>query len=225
MALVCSLCACATQTGETASSTKPASSAPAIQLVDVVEYAQKGEIYGCEFALGASPDEIKTAYQYNENPEELILESSEETDASQEQTEESEDADEHATLVQELSITEGIVNQGLDTVRMATGNAKFYYHAAYVEEEGIAFIAFFDDPFSYHVGLTTMDEIKRTVDAEPVEDEITDDALFFYFGQPENVTSVAYLLGNNRYRLTFYFENGYLAVTTICDTVNWYVFQ
>ena len=214
LALMASLCACA-GSGETASSQKPASSAAQIEMVDVVEYASKGEIYGCEFALGTSPEDIKAAYKYGQN---TIVVSSEET-ASVEATEESQ---EPIAMMEDLTVTEGMNIQDAETIRLATGSAKFYYRFA-TADQGVSFIALFDDPFSYYVGLTTSDEIRRTVKAEPrYSGAPNEHDLFFYFGVPENVTVLTYTFGD--YDLCFYFENDRLSATTICAWNNWQLY-
>ena len=216
-ALSLSLCACAAPTGETVSSTQPVSSAETLNLIDVVEYASRGEIYGCEFALGTSLDAIKAAYHYGENNEESI----EETE-SVESAEESTESEEQIVMMEDLTVTEGMNIQDAETIRLATGSAKFYSRFA-TADQGISFIALFDDPFSYYVGLTTPDEILRTVKAEPrYQGEANEMELFFYFGVPENVTEIKYTFGE--YDLVFYFENDRLSATSICAWNNWQIY-
>ena len=182
-------------------SSKPVSSQQKIEYISVKDYASKGEIYGCEFALKTSPDDIKAKYHYGEELEDT----SEEAGAH--------DHDNDEGYAGDLLITEG------DTVRMLTGSAKYYYRS-WLESEGIAFIAFFDDSFSYYIGITSVKDVLDTVDAEPIYNDIADpENLFFLFGEPENVHQLKYQFGD--YFISFFFENDSLSATTIYYAPLW----
>ena len=185
-----SLCGCSFG-GETASSEKPASSQPKYEYIRVSDYASKGEIYGCPYALKTSPDTIKSDFHYGEEFEDG----------------EPEEGYDDENLEGELII------DGDGTIRMVTGAAKYYYRS-WLEDKGIAFLAFFDDPFSYFVGLTTKDEVLSTISEQPIYNDVADsENLFFYFGSPENIWQIKYQYGD--YYLSFFFENDCLSVTTI----------
>ena len=95
---------------------------------------------------------------------------------------------------------------------MVTGEAKYYYRN-WLEEQGIAYIAFFGDPFSYSVGITDIDEVKESIKAEPIIDTVADaESLFFLPGQPEGIHQVKYQFGE--YYISFFFENEILCATS-----------
>lgn len=206
LAVVCSvilLAACSACTGgggETVSS-DAASSHQEIEYVSVREYASKGEIYNCPFALQTHPDEIKTAFHYGEETEEPTEDG------------EAHDHDSEGDYEGDLMIEDGT------TVRMTTGSAKYYYRS-WLENEGIAFIAYFDDSFSYYIGLTSVQDVLDSVDAEPIYNDIADsENLFFYYGVPENVHQLKYQFGD--YYISFFFENDCLSATTIYYAPLW----
>lgn len=208
MTFILSLCACDSRSAD-AGSVAESSEKTALDLIDVEEYASKGEIYGCEFPLGTSPEEIKTAYHYGES----VQLQSEATSESEDQQTESEAETMFEGEISELTVVEG------DTVKLITGSAKYYYRSQ-LAESGVAYIACFDDPFSYYVGLTTKDEILRTIHAEPVyNDAAQPEDLFFFYGTPENVWEIRYQFGE--YVLSFFFEGENLSVTTIYHAPRW----
>ena len=193
-------CACSFFESNDVDSSKPVSSQQKIEYISVKDYASKGEIYNCEFALKTSPDDIKAKYHYGEEIE----------DSSEEGVH---DHDSDEAYAGDLLITEG------DTVRMLTGSAKYYYRS-WLEDEGIAFIAFFDDSFSYYIGITSVKDVLDTVDAEPIYNDIANsENLFFFFGQPENVHQLKYQFGD--YYISFFFENDCLSATTIYYAPLW----
>ena len=62
-------CACSFFESDDVDSSKPVSSQQYIEYISVKDYASKGEIYNCEFALKTSPDDIKAKYHYGEEIE------------------------------------------------------------------------------------------------------------------------------------------------------------
>ncbi len=201
LAIIFTFTGCSLFQPDVAESSKQSSSRPEIKYISVKEYASKGEIYNCEFALKSSVEDIKKKYHYGEE----IVESSNESGVH--------DHDSEGAYAGDLIITEGT------TVRMLTGSAKYYYRS-WLESEGIAFIAFFDDPFSYYVGLTSIDDIISSVDSEPIFNDIADpENLFFLFGEPQNVHQLKYQFGD--YFISFFFENECLSATTIYYAPLW----
>ncbi len=193
--------ACSFFESDEVESSKSTSSQQKIEYISVKDYASKGEIYGCEFALKTSPDDIKAKYQYGEEVD----------DSSEESGGHDHDSDE--AYAGDLVITEGT------TVRMLTGSAKYYYRS-WLESDGIAFIAYFDDSFSYYIGITSVKDVLDTVDAEPIYNDIANsDNLFFFYSEPENVHQLKYQFGD--YYISFFFENDSLSATTIYYAPLW----
>lgn len=193
--------ACSLFESDEVESSKQTSSQQKIEYISVKDYASKGEIYGCEFALKTSPDDIKAKYHYGEE----IEDTSEESGAH--------DHDSEEAYAGDLIITEG------DTVKMYTGSAKYYYRS-WLESDGIAFIACFDDTFSYYINLTSVQDVLDTVDAEPIYNDIADsENLFFFPGEPENVHQLKYQFDD--YFISFFFENDCLSATTIYYAPLW----
>ena len=193
--LVLALCGCSLGGDKTASNPS-ASSQSDYKTISVSEYASKGQIYGCPYALLTSPETLKADYHYGEEP-----------------TGEPVEGGDDESLESELII------DGDGTIRMSTGSAKYYYRS-WLEEQGIAFMAYFDDPFSFFVGLTTKDEVLSAIPETPILNEAADpENLFFYFGTPENVWQVKYQYGD--YYISFFFENDCLSVTTMYYAPLW----
>ncbi len=195
--LIFSLTACAQFGDKDDTSSAAVSSKPEKVYISVENYIKNGEIYGCEFKLKTPIDDVKAAYHYGDDEywDNLLPEESDE-----------EHDHDHSYDGSELVI------DGDSTIRMVTGEAKYYYRN-WLEEQGIAYIAFFGDPFSYSVGITDIDEVKESIKAEPIIDTVADaESLFFLPGQPEGIHQVKYQFGE--YYISFFFENEILCATS-----------
>ena len=182
---------------ETPSSKLPVSS---VEIIDISSYASKGEILGCEFSLGTSPDTIKEAYHYGD--------------------------DEYWGVGDTVSSRYNIDAVPLDVreyengdVRFSTSDAKFYYNSAKADK-GIAFIAQFHDAYNLKVGIADTDMVKNAIDQTPSYDDFAEsDELFFFFDTPDGAYTLKYNFGD--YELSFYFINGKLSATCIKNTLLW----
>ncbi len=172
--------------------------------VDVKAYAEKGEIFNCEFKLGTAIDEIKLAYHYGD--EEYWGAGSETSTAS--------DDVKHNIDATPLEI------YGEDPIRLITGDAKYYYHPA-SEADGVAYVAYFGDAYGFRVGISVTEDIKAALTDEPVADGFAEsEDVFFIPGAPEEIYKLEYSI-NGKYTLSFFFENGKLAATTLYDVALW----
>lgn len=170
--------------------------------VSVKEYVLKGEIHGCEFKLGTAVQEIKDAYHYGEDE---YWGAGDGADSSEMK---------HNIDATPLEI------YGEDPVRMVTGDAKYYYHPS-SEDNGIAYIAYFGDAYGLRVGISEPDDVRTAVGETALVDGFAQgNELFFFFGEPEGVYQLGYDF-NDQYRLSFYFENGKLAATTLYSVDLW----
>ena len=195
--LVISFAACAKDEGVDESSKMPTSSA---EIINIAEYASKGEIKGCEYALGTSPDVIKSDYHYGD--------------------------DEFWGMTDTVSSRYNIDAVPLDVreyedgrVRFTTSDAKFYYHSSQADK-GISYIAQFHDAYGLKVGIADTDSVKNAITDVPVFDGFAaSEDLFFFFDNPENVYSLKYKFVD--YELSFYFVDGKLSATCLKNTVLW----
>ena len=114
--------------------------------------------------------------------------------------------------------------RGLDTgdriIKMYSFDTRYFYYNA-SPESGIAYIAYFADNFGYMIGHTTYDDIKTTVEADPLEDRVAEEDEMFFMVQPLIGTKMlSYQYGD--YVLNFFFdENDKLFSTTIFDYHVW----
>ncbi len=172
--------------------------------VSAKEYALKGEIYNCEFKLGTSVQTIKDAYHYGDEAYWGTGESDEGSSSS---------------VKNNIDATP-LEIYGEDPIRMITGDAKYYYHPD-DEAKGISYIAYFGDAYGFRVGISEPQDIRNSIDDKPVVDGFADgEDLFFFFGEPEGVYQLVYEF-DGKYKLGFYFENGKLTATTLCDIGLW----
>lgn len=197
--IVFTLTACG-KTTEDASSNVSKSPVSSQEIIDVAEYASKGEIKGCEFALGTSPDTIKEAYHYGDDEYWGIGDTVSEQyniDASPLDIREKEDGE----------------------VRLSASDAKFYYYKDN-EDKGISFIAQLHDAYSFKVGISDTDSIKNAISQAPSFDGFAESSdLFFFYDNPDDVYALKYNFGDNE--LSFYFINGKLSATCIKNTKLW----
>jgi len=192
-----SFASCSDNSDEEVSSKAPVSS---VEIIDIVKYAEKGEIVGCEFALGTSPDKIKEDYHYGD--------------------------DEYWGIGDTVSSRYNIDAVPLDVrekdngeVRLSTADAKFYYYTANADK-GISFIAQFHDAYGLKVGIADTDSVKTAITQKPSYDGFAEsEELFFFFDSPEDVYTLKYDF--NDYELSFYFINGKLSATCIKNTTLW----
>ena len=195
--LVMSFVACAKDEDAAESSKLPTSS---VEIINIAEYASKGEIKGCEYALGTSPETIKTDYHYGD--------------------------DEYWGMTDTVSSRYNIDAVPLEIreyedgrVRLSTADAKLYYHASQADK-GISYIAQFHDAYGLRVGLSDTDSVKNAITDTPSFDGFApSEDLFFFFDNPENVYSLKYTFGD--YELAFYFVDGKLSATCLKNTVLW----
>lgn len=194
---VLSFASCSDNSEDEVSSKTPVSS---VEIIDIVKYAQKGEIVGCEYALGTSPDKIKEDYHYGD--------------------------DEYWGVGDTVSSRYNIDAVPLDVrekengeVRFSTSDAKFYYYTANIDK-GISFIAQFHDAYGLKVGIADTDSVKTAITQKPSYDGFAESSeLFFFFDSPEDVYTLKYDFGE--YQLSFYFINGKLSATCIKNTTLW----
>lgn len=197
--MVFSLTACAQFVNDNEVSSAAVSSKPEKVYISVADYISNGEIYGCQFKLKTPINDIKTVYHYGD--EEFWN-----GESSEEAVSESEHNHDHSYEGDELVIS------GDTTITMMTGEAKYYYRN-WLEDQGVAYIAYFGDPFSYIVGITDIDEVKKSIKAEPIFDEVADgESLFFLPGQPEGIHQLKYQFGD--YFVSFFFDSEILCATT-----------
>lgn len=164
------------------------------KIANVKEYASKGQIYGCKYAIATAPSKIKEDYHYGDDN---YWNNSTAYDI---------DAD-------TLDIT------GENTIEMATGSARYYYRA-WMEKSGIAFIAYFDDSFGFRANYTNLSTVKKAVNQKPIYDDYADvDNLFFFPVAPEDVHQLKYRFGD--YYLSFFFQSDVLIATTIYSDPLW----
>ena len=198
---------------DAAASSSAASSNKEPTYVSVEEYASKGEILGCKFALKSSIEDIKKAYRYGEEDSQPAdndaADSADDAHGAHDDSESDEDS---------LMIIEG------DTaIRMISSDTKYYYRS-WLVDSGVAFIAYFGDSYSYTVGSTTVDELRKSISATPETDgEAGSDSLFFIPGDPESMYMLRYKFGD--YVVSFFFENDCLAATTIYCAPLWTDFE
>lgn len=187
-------------TGNSDADVSSSSSTVSVEIIDIEKYASKGEIYGCEYALGTSPDKIKEDYHYGDDEywgEGDTVSSRYNIDAVPLDVREKDDGE----------------------VRLSTGDAKFYYYSADADK-GISFIAQLHDAYGLKVGIADTDTVKTAVTATPTYDGFAEsEDLFIFFDSPEGVYLLKYEFSN--YELSFYFVNGKLSATCISDTNVW----
>lgn len=188
--LIVSVTACSGKKNKSDSSSATSSA----KTVDVKEYASKGQIYGCKYAISTAPSKIKEDYHYGDDN---YWNSSIGYHA---------DAD-------TLDIT------GENTIEMSTGSARYYYRA-WMEKSGIAFIAYFDDAFGFRANYTDLSTVKKAVKQKPIYDDYADtDNLFFFPVAPEDVHQLKYQFGD--FYLSFFFQADVLIATTIYSDPLW----
>ncbi len=173
--------------------------------VPIKDYVAKGEIFNCEFKVGTPIQSIKDAYHYGDDVYWGTSSNEGESDSSE--------------VKNNIDATP-LEIYGEDPIRMITGDAKYYYHPA-AESKGIAFVAYFGDAYGFRVGISEPEDIRKAIgDIASVDGFANGEDLFFFFGQPEGVYQLEYTF-DNAYTLSFYFENGKLAATTLYGVELW----
>ena len=199
LVLICvaSFTSCTGEKKDDQSSKLPVSS---VEIINIEEFASKGEIEGCEYALGTSPDKIKEDYHYGD--------------------------DEYWGIGDTVSSKYNIDAVPLDVretedgrVRFTTSDSRYYYYTANADK-GISYVAHFHDAYGLKVGIADTDTVKNAISAKPTYDDfVKSEELFFFFDRPDDVYSLKYTFGD--YELAFYFINGKLSATCLSNRTLW----
>lgn len=179
----------------------------------VPEYASQGRIDTVEFAVGADVDEVVKYYNGNDPSKEGY---GADGDSSDTETVSIPDLDEE--IAYDLTI------RGLDTgdriIKMYSYDTRYFYYSA-SPESGIAYIAQSVDSFGYMIGHSTYDDVKSSIEAQPVAEKAAEtDDMFFMVEPLDNSKILSYQYGD--YMLNFFFDgNDKLFYTTIYNVHVW----
>ena len=202
----------------------------------VPELAVEGKIDGVNFAVGTDVDEVVNFYNGNGpsiDDHHGTINMSSNYDVSGSSSSEPETVSESENVFSDIDsslpelddeIVYDLTIRGLDTgdriIKMYSYDTRYFYYNA-SPESGIAYIAYFADNFGYMIGHTTYDDIKTTVEADPLEDRVAEEDEMFFMVQPLIGTKMlSYQYGD--YVLNFFFdENDKLFSTTIFDYHVW----
>ncbi len=195
--LLATFVACGATEDEKVSSMAPTSSAI---IIDVAKFAAEGSIEGCAYALGASPETIKTDFHYGDDEYWGI-------------------GDTVSSRYNIDAVPLEVIEKDNGEIRMSSGETRFYYNKS-DEDKGISFIAHFSDAYGLKVGIASTDTIKTAVDATPAYDGFAEqDDLYFFIGGAEEVYTIKYQFDS--FELSFYFMDGKLSATCIKNTEVW----
>ena len=222
--------------GNDTADTSSAETSSIVYNTQVPELAVEGKIDGVNFAVGADVDEVVEFYNGNgpsvddhggtinlSSNYDINVSSSTESETVSENEDVSSDIDSSLPELDD-EIVYDLTIRGLDTgdriIKMYSYDTRYFYYNA-SPESGIAYIAYFADNFGYMIGHTTYDDIKMTVEAEPLEDRVAEEDEMFFMVQPLIGTkTLSYQYGD--YVLNFFFdENNKLFSTTIYDYHVW----
>ncbi len=202
LVFVCVLLASLVSCGGNNEEDKIISSAPtsSVVIIDVAKFASEGSIEGCEYALGTSPETIKTDFHYGDDEYWGV-------------------GDTVSSRYNIDAVPLEIFEKDNGEVRMSSGDSRFYYNKA-AEDKGISYIAHFSDAYGLKVGLASTDTIKTAIDATPSYDGFAEENdLFFFIGSVDGVYTLKYQFGI--YELSFYFMDGKLSATCLSNTEIW----
>lgn len=95
-----------------------------------------------------------------------------------------------------------------------------YYVKQGRENEGVAFVVNYDTAYDFVVGEATEYDVKTAFsDYKPTQRTAEEKDLFFFVFEMQDCKILSYTLNNNR--LDFYFDNGVLLCSTLCNTAVW----
>ncbi|MGI6279551.1 MAG: hypothetical protein ACOYJS_03205 [Acutalibacteraceae bacterium] len=108
--------------------------------------------------------------------------------------------------------------QGESNVLITDGSYDFYYKKS-DSQSRIGYIVSYDDAYSFKIGTSILEVKDALSDFEVTEECATEENLFFYIGETENVTLIKTEFKKNV--LLFVFEDNALSATVLYSSEIW----